>query len=441
MKPLPQRFVINRSFGLLWAGQAISSFGDRVFDTTLILWVATHIAVGHRWAPLAVSGVLLSVSIPTILMGPIAGVFVDRWDTKRRTMLWADALRALLIVLLLLNSGHTQIGVQLASIYTIVALAATCTAFFGPARLALLRDIVPEADLTRAAGRQQTTTMFSAIVGPAIAAPLFIALGVQWALVVDAASFLVSFALISRIRLPDVDRVAATRESVGGELVAGLRYFASNRVLIVLLVSVVLVFLGYGAFTALNIFFLMENLHAPVRSYGLLAASSGAGSVLGTLASTAMARRIRPLPALWLSLLAFGVLDLAYARMTSLVPAVIILFLTGLPGALYHIVLNPIVLQVTPREFVGRISAILSPAFSLASLCSVALAGFLASTILRGFHAAVFGIAFGPIDTVFSATGLLELVAGIVALLSLRGVSLAGSERQRSEREKSAEVG
>jgi predicted MFS family arabinose efflux permease len=318
--------------------------------------------------------------------------------------------------------------VQLASIYATVALTSTCTAFFGPARLALLRDIVPRAELTRAAGRQQTTNMLSAIIGPAIAAPLFIALGAPLALVVNAASFLVSFALISLVRSPSVERVPAARESVRGELDAGLRYFASNRVLMVMLMSIVLVFLGFGAFTALNIFFLMQNLHAPVRYYGLLNASIGAGAVLGTLASTALARRIRPLQGLWLSLLTMGILDLAYARTSALIPAVIVLFLTGLPSALYHIVLNPIVLQVTPREFVGRVSAILSPAFSLASLCSVALAGFLASTVLHGFHAAIFGITFGPIDTLFSATGGLELLAGIVALLSFRRITLPEAE-------------
>jgi MFS family permease len=422
MSSLAPRLVVNRNFGLLWAGQAISTLGDRVFDTTLILWVATQIASGHHWTPLAVSGVLLSVSVPTIVVGPIAGVFVDRWNTQR-TMLLMDLLRAALIALLLLNIRQAQIGVQLASIYLVVALTSTCTAFFGPARLALLGDIVPETERTRAAGRQQTTNMAGSIIGPAIAAPLFIALGVHWALAINAASFLVSFALISLMRPPAEGHLSGPRASVRGELGAGLRYFASNRVLVVMLMSIVLVFLGFGATTALNIFFLRENLHAPVRDFGLLSASSGAGSVLGTLACTALARRIRPLQGFWLSLMAMGLLDLAYARTSSLIPAVVVLFLTGLPGALYHIVLNPLVLQVTPREFVGRVSAILSPAFSLASLCSVALAGFLASTVLHGFHAAVLGLSFGPIDTLFSATGVLELLAGAVALVSVRRLS------------------
>jgi MFS family permease len=94
---------INRNFGLLWIGQTISYVGDFVFDTTLVFWIATSLVRGQSWAPLAVSGVLLAVSVPVFAVGPLAGVFVDRWD-KRRTMLAMDALRAMLVFLLLLAS-------------------------------------------------------------------------------------------------------------------------------------------------------------------------------------------------------------------------------------------------------------------------------------------------------------------------------------------------
>lgn len=96
-------FLINRNFGLLWSGQAISQFGDFAFKTTLMLWIGVIIAHGQSWAPLAVSGVLVATSLPIVLVGPLAGVFVDRWD-KRHTMIAMDALRATLITLLLLIS-------------------------------------------------------------------------------------------------------------------------------------------------------------------------------------------------------------------------------------------------------------------------------------------------------------------------------------------------
>ena len=78
---------INRNFALLWTGGTISVFGDGIFDTSLVVWISVFLTAHQSWAPLAVSGVLLAMLVPTFVFGPIAGVFVDRWD-KRRTMLW-----------------------------------------------------------------------------------------------------------------------------------------------------------------------------------------------------------------------------------------------------------------------------------------------------------------------------------------------------------------
>ena len=75
----------------------------------------------------------------------------------------------------------------------------------------------------------------------------------------------------------------------------------------------------------------------------------------------------------------------------------------------------PLVLQVTPREFVGRVSAILGPMVFLAMTLSVALAGYLDSTVLRSLHTVFLGITFGPIDTIYTVTGLLVLTGGLYA--------------------------
>ena len=93
--------LINRDFALLWVGQIISSIGDFALSATLVLWIVTRLAVNEPWAPLAVSGEFLALTIPVVLFGPLAGVFVDRWD-KRRTMLTMDLARALLVGLLAL---------------------------------------------------------------------------------------------------------------------------------------------------------------------------------------------------------------------------------------------------------------------------------------------------------------------------------------------------
>lgn len=60
--------LINRDFTLLWAGQSVSQTGDYVFDTTLTLWVGTELLKGSRLAPLAVSGLLVTVAVATLLV-------------------------------------------------------------------------------------------------------------------------------------------------------------------------------------------------------------------------------------------------------------------------------------------------------------------------------------------------------------------------------------
>ncbi len=90
----------NRSWNLLITGGTISAVGDFVFDTTMVLWIGTVIAKGQSWAPAAVSGVLIAAAVPAIIVGPVAGVFVDRWD-HRRIMLVSEVGRGILVLALL----------------------------------------------------------------------------------------------------------------------------------------------------------------------------------------------------------------------------------------------------------------------------------------------------------------------------------------------------
>src|SRR5215469_5482767 len=180
-------FLINRNFALLFAGSAISSIGDFVFSTTLVLWIAVILAKGQSWAPLAVSGVLVATTVPSILVGPFAGVFVDRWD-KRRTMLVTTVLQAIVVALLLPASGIVSLPFlpqgaipanwTLALIYAVVFLVNVANQFSAPASTALVGDIVSEPDRPRAVGFLQGIFALSIIVGPPLAAPLLFAFGV-----------------------------------------------------------------------------------------------------------------------------------------------------------------------------------------------------------------------------------------------------------------------
>ena len=428
--------LINRNFGLLWCGQVISITGDFVFDTTLVLWITTVIARNQSWSPLAVSGLLMMTTIPTFVVGPLAGVFVDRWD-KRQTMMRMDVARAILITLLLsftglfslpwLTRGYFTAFWQIGATYTVVFLATCCAQFFNPSRLALIGDLVDEPERARATGLLQMTTSIAVVIAPSLAALLFFSAGIQWALIIDALSFLISFVAILMVQAPP-----AARSSVSGEehhfwreFAEGIRFSMGNQVLTTILLALVLVILGSGALTTLNVFFVTQNLHAPASFYGVLSSALGAGAVIGAILAGLLAQQIGAARMFWLALLVFGVIVLIYARMTSFIPAAVLLFFLGLPNSSLNVAAIPLLLHVTPRELIGRVSAVITPIQSLTVTISAALAGYLDGVALRGFHASFLGITFGPIDTIFTGTALLALSGGFYAMAKLRGIKLA----------------
>jgi MFS family permease len=429
--------LINRNFGLLFGGSTISAIGDFVFTTTLVLWIAVDLAAGQSWAPLAVAGVLVAAAVPVLLLGPLAGVFVDRWN-KRATMLVVNIVQAVVVAALLgasgivplpfLPGGQWPVLWTLGAIYAVVFLVNAANQFQNPAAVSLIGDIVAEEHRPRAMGLIQAMAALATIIGPPLAAPLLFAFGVQWALIIDAGSFLVAFAAVLLIRAPKaaVSVAPGQRGHFWREFGQGLAFFARSRVLVTLVIAASLVMLGGGALNALDVFFVTGKvyLNQPATLYGYVGGVMGFGALAGAILAGTLANKVGLTRLLWLSLVLGGILVMVWARMTVFIPALVVLFLIGIVQAGLNVAVGPIMLDVTPRELVGRIVGILEPIVTLASLISIALAGYLDSTVLNGFHATVYGIQFHAVDTIFLAAGVLLLLGGLYAAIMLRGVQV-----------------
>ncbi|TMD44068.1 MAG: MFS transporter [Chloroflexi bacterium] len=367
LRHLAQAAFINRNFALLWWGQAISSVGDYAWDTALVLWVATFLVAGQSWAPLAVSGVVLAATLPQIVVGPLAGVFVDRWD-KRQTMITMATLQAIFAVLLVLPAanfslpllGHVQLPLfwRLGVVYTDVALLSIFAQFFIPAQLALIKDIVPPARQDQALETFQAIQGLAVIIGPPVAAALVFGLGFGWALVLNALSFVVVLLATLAIQAPPSAHSVAP-----GEL---LSIFAQFFI---------------PAQFALIYFFITGNLHAPASDYGLLGADFGVGAIAGAVLVTSLGQRIGLARILWIALVTSGLFVIVMSHLTSLYPALVAAFLFGVSTTAVLVAAGPLALDSTSREFVGRVTAVINPLGRLAALVSVALAGSLVSTV------------------------------------------------------------
>jgi uncharacterized membrane protein YuzA (DUF378 family) len=85
-----------------------------------------------------------------------------------------------------------------------------------------------------------------------------------------------------------------------------------------------------------------------------------------------------------------------------------------------NVPIMPLMLQVTPRHLLGRVEAVLTPTMTLSGLLAVMVAGWLDSGVLSSFHLSLGAITFGPIDTIFTVTGTLTILAGVYTLIMLR---------------------
>ncbi len=419
-----RRFLINRDYSRLWYGHAVSTVGDFVFSTTLVLWVATGLAKDQPWAPAAVSGILLSIGAAVLIVGPFAGVFVDRWNPLR-TMLGTELIRggavAVLAAMSLLPISALPIWLWLTLIYIIVFVLHVNGQFFAPARMSIIREIVTgEADRARAAGLAQATAGAAAIVGPPLAAPLLVGVGLQWALLVNVLSYVVSYVAIRGVRhVSDRAAKARPRASMLTEFTAGLRFFRDSRFLVALLVIAVIGQLGTGALNTLNIFFMTDNLRAPAELFGYLGTAMGIGAILGALSAGWVVERISARTASWAGLVLGGITLLAYSQQTGFAGGIILLFVAIIPITVMNTAMSPLLLAAATKEYTGRVLAVFYPATRVASLVAAALSGWLASSALRDFTASIGGIRMGPIDTIFVMASLLIVLAGVYAYAAL----------------------
>lgn len=427
---------INPNFARLLVGESLSALGNFLFDTTVVLWIGTVLFRGRADAPAAVAGVLVCVASATILVAPVAGVLVDRWD-KRRTMLANDLVRAPLIGVLAivvgLPSGATSTSVDLAVAYVVVFLTTASGQFFRPAYFTLIGDLVRgDSERARATGMLQSSATAAAIIGPPLAAPLLFTVGAQWALWIDVATFLASFLAVRSIRVDPSDVEPGPQDDAGGlwaQLVTGLRFLAGNRVVLALTVAVVVATLGTGALNTLDVFFVTRNLGVAAHWYGTLGMAEGIGALLGALTAGWMCARYSDVRVFVGGMLACGLLIVAYSRTGSLWPAVVVLALVGVPLGWVNTATSPILYREVPRELLGRVISVVNPIQQVSSMVSALVSGWLVSDLLQGLDMSLGPVRLRPIDTVFAACGLLFVIAaGLAARVVLPAPRAAPDE-------------
>lgn len=177
----PEGFVPvlkNRNFLTLWSGQVFSQLSDKVYLVLMIALIASRFQAEGQTISGWVSSIMIAFTIPAILFGSIAGVYVDRWSKKGvlvATNLLRGALVFVLPILLWLTKGWTTFGglpVGFCLLLVVTFLVSTLTQFFAPAEQSIMPLVVEKRHLLSANSLYTTTAMASVIIGFAVGEPL-----------------------------------------------------------------------------------------------------------------------------------------------------------------------------------------------------------------------------------------------------------------------------
>ena len=339
----------HRRFFLLWLGLLISIAG-----TQMQIWALFWHIRELTDQPIAVSGIGLARILPVIIFSLIGGALAD--SANRRKIIFITQSMAALLALAL--GLFTQFGnITIWHIYIITALSAVAIAFDGPARQAMVPNLVPAKDLPNAFSLTSIAFQAGSVLGPALSGVVIVIWGQQTVYYINAASFLaVIFALFLIGDVPqkiEQSTKGVSLSSIGN----GIRFIFSKPIIFS---TMILDFIAtfFASANTLMPFIARDVLRVGVVEYGWLSAAQAVGAVTVALILSQV-RELRKQGPLFLgSVFVFGAATVLFGLSMHFVVAWIALALTGAADGLSTIIRNTIRQLQTPDQIRGRMTSV-----------------------------------------------------------------------------------
>ncbi|RKY33304.1 MAG: hypothetical protein DRP74_00275 [Candidatus Omnitrophota bacterium] len=377
----------NHNFFFLWLGQIISQVGDRLGQMALIAFVYLR-APGST---VEIAKILSFTIIPVFLIGPIAGVYVDRWD-RRRTMYICDFLRAVLVLIIPLFLFYAE---RMALLYFLIFIIFAIGRFFVPAKLAIIPDLVQEKDLLMANSLVHITGMIAAVLGFGISGVLVEWLGAKGGFYLDAGSFLISGLLIFLIAKKTIPRVNLKKvgheivevidkikKSVFQEVKEGILYFVRNKDIRFTAGVMFILSSALGAASVVLIAFVQNTLHSATLDLGLVMMFFGLGLFFGSLSYGRFGSKISHYKMIFSSLILSGIMLIIFVFVLSGYPyfinAAALSFLLGFVVSPTIIASITIIHNVSDNAMMGKIFSSIEIIIHLGFLIFMYISGLLA---------------------------------------------------------------
>mgnify|MGYP001319183387 CR=1 FL=1 len=388
--------IKTESYFPLWLGQLISNFGDTVHYIALVVLVFRL-----SGQALVVGGVVAAEVLPLLILGPVAGVVVDRLN-RRGVLIGADVCRAALALSLVWPQGVWHA-------YVVAAGMAAAGSFFNPALQAVIPAVTTEQQRLAANSVAWSTGRLVQIIAAAVAGGVIALIGTGPSFALNAASFGVSALLITRLRL----RSLATNEgasTLGVRMASyleqarvGLHYAAGQRSLARLLLVQALASLATGGTSAMLVVLAERHFHLQPAGFAWFIGAIGVGALLGPLIPNVLGANYRKGRWLYTPYVIRGAGDVLLAIVTPVPAGLVLLFVYGLNTSTGVVVFNSMLQTRVPDELRGRVFTLFDMTWGACRLVSLVLGGLLADR--------------AGIEPLYWAGGSLLAIAGLIGLV------------------------
>jgi MFS transporter, DHA3 family, macrolide efflux protein len=371
----------TRNFGLLFTGQMISQIGDSL-NKVALLWFVYELT----GSALKMTIVGLLQTLPPLLLGPLIGVYLDRFR-KKPVMIWVDLLRSVMV--LLIPVLYSMGVLSLDRLYVLVFATAIFSTVFGPALTAGVPLIVAKDRLIAANALLQTTTNVGLLVGPAVSGIGIALVGAQNVLYIDAATFFVSALCLMPIRMRETveyrpDAAKGWAQGFASDLLTGFRFvFVEQKTVLLLMLTATLYSFGISAFVFLLPVFAKEVLGVGPVQLGWLWSALGVGMLLASLGLTSITQGDLPWRLRLISItLAIGALAVAaLGFLEAPVAAGVIIAIIGGSTAMFTPLVWTMLQELTPSHLLGRVFTSFATGGMASSMAGMAGFGWAADTI------------------------------------------------------------
>jgi MFS transporter, DHA3 family, macrolide efflux protein len=362
-----------RPVRLLWIAQVVSIFGDFL----ALFSVLSDVSFRLKATPAQVTLISFAFLIPFALLGPVAGVFVDRWDAKR-TMISSDLIRAALALGLVFASGLNQI-------YAILFALSAVSTFFVPAQTITIRSVTPREGLMAANALMQQGLQIMRIISPTIAGAMVNWVGAKPAYYFDGVSFIFSASMIAAIA---IKRAAAATDSsspsesgklksILNDLMAGARFIFTHAAISFVMLAMAAGMFALSCFAPLIAIYVRDMLKSTGFQFGVINSMIGVGMIFATQFITRFAKNRSKSLLVVAGLFGMGMAVMVMVSIGHVAVAAVGAFGIGF-GAIFIIVpTQTLMQQETPVELVGRVSSSFLSILSVSQLLGLIISGSL----------------------------------------------------------------